>query len=98
MLNPDKSIPGSLVVRDISASNDNDDDDNDEDDGEEEIDGDKLTQNQVDEYRIILMNKDRQKLSDDMEELLLGDQAGDPFIMLKRFQTHVCQDQGPKKV
>jgi hypothetical protein len=77
------NVLGRILIRGIARTprGDNDDDDDDESDEEEEQDNSKFTSAQMQDLRFVAVTKERADAIDQMEQLLLGDQAGSSFMM-----------------
>ena len=89
----DTSILGPMLIQGIPAEDlgdEEDYDDEDEDEDDDGIDKNALTSDQVGTLRYILITKNREKLLDEMRELVLGDQADSDFLMFNTsFSYHV---------
>jgi len=85
----DASILGPMLIQGIKDLGDEEEDYDDDDDDDEDVKN-ALTSEQVGTLRYILITKNREKLLDEMRELVLGDQADSDFLMFNTsFSYHV---------
>ena len=74
---------GQMLIKGIPSkrNEDGDYDSDDDDDEEEDVDKSTYTKEDMESLRFILINQSRADQLEEMEKLVLGDQAGSPFMM-----------------
>jgi hypothetical protein len=90
---------GRITVRGIAPPPRDNDDDDDDDDADEDSDGEdqeqdtsKLTLAQMEPLRFVMATKERTDAIDEMQALLLGDQAGSSFMMFNTSYSYQVLD------
>jgi hypothetical protein len=81
---------GQFLIRGLASTPN--EDDNDDDDEEAEVDKSKYTPAQMEILRFVLATQGRADATDQMETLLLGEQAGSSFMMFNTSYSYQVLD------
>jgi len=76
----DPKILGPTLIRGISRDDEDEDDEDEDSEEEEEVDKSKYTAEQMETLRYVMITKNREDKLNEMNELVLGDQAGGSFM------------------
>jgi len=86
---------GAVLIRGIKKRNTSDDDSDDDDDSDEEEndeDTSSFTREQMDYLRYVMVDEKRASKLEEMQEFVLGDQAGDTIMMFNTSFSYQIAD------
>lgn len=79
-LNEHKDINGAILIRGIPSNHDDEEDSDDESAEAAKTRQNNYTTEQMNSLRFIMVNKSREKWLDEMNQLVLGEQANESFL------------------